>query len=96
MSVYQPARLGKCILFEHRHQGKQPVEHLPEGTTCMKVQGITEQRAEAVPVLPCVMQTVGQEVSASALARFYTPLQYRDPVCWICGTREIPEQGDQW
>lgn len=94
--MYKLARLEKFILFEHRHQGRQSVEPLPVGTGCVKVQGITKQSAEAVPILPCVMQTVGQEVLASVLARFYTPLWYQEQVCWICGRGETSEQGDQW
>lgn len=57
----------------------------------MKGQGTTKQSAEAVPVLPCAM---GQEVSASVLARFYAPLWSQEQRCWICGTAEKPEQGD--
>lgn len=62
--------LKKCILFEQRHQGRQSVEALSVGIDCVKLQEITKQSAEAVPVLPCVMQTTGQEVSASVLAKF--------------------------
>lgn len=60
--------LKKCILFEQRHQGRQPVEPLSVIIDCVKLQEITKQSAEAVPVLPCV--TTGQEVSASVLAKF--------------------------
>lgn len=92
ISAYKLARLEKCILFEHRHQGRQSVEPLPVGTDCVKVQGITKRSAEAVPILPCVKQTAVQEVLASVLARFYTPLWYQVQVCWICGRGETPDK----
>lgn len=46
------------------------MEPLSGGTDCVKLQGVTKQSAEAVPVLPCMMQTPGQEVLASVLAKF--------------------------
>lgn len=96
ISVYKLARPEKHILLEHRPRGRQPVGPGPGGTHCVKVQGTTKQRAEAVPILPCAMRTAGQEVSASVLARFYAPLWSQEQRCWICGAGEKPEQGDQW
>lgn len=60
----------KCVLFEQRHQGRQLVEPLSAGIDCVQLQGVTKQSAEAVPVLPCMMQINGQEVLASVLAKF--------------------------
>lgn len=46
------------------------MEPLSAGIDCVKLQGVTKQSAEAVPVLPCMMQTTGQEVLALVLVKF--------------------------
>lgn len=73
----------KRHLFEHRYREDSLWSPWSVDTDCVKTQEITKLNTEDMAVVPCVMQTAWQKVSALVLARFYAPLQYQEQVCWI-------------